>query len=304
MLTRLMAHAGWLTVTVLLCACGDGGDTTGPTPIDQPASMRPGGLAIVSGEDGTAVKGAEVGIDGHVFLSDAGGFVPLTSSTAQVVVRATGYLLRETSVPADGRVTMWPDRPGMEAHLTRELMYGHGRLIHSPARLTLVLTDSDPETWSAHEAAASLATAMGTPVVVVRQAPAGATGVVRVSINPAEAFFVENPQSWAVARMSFMGSTAAGGEIAYRHLTAARAASLVLHEIGHHFGLMHSSRPGIMNGSALHGQDFSPEEKLLMTLGRQRRPGTLFPDNDRGLAASGQGAAVVACAQGGRLPTE
>ena len=86
-------------------------------------------------------------------------------------------------------------------------------------------------------------------------------------------------------------------EVVYRDIEVVRS-NTTLHELGHTFGLNHSpDRAEIMGVRRLGApEQFSPRERLAMTLMLKRPPGNLFPDNDRqapALRALGETSRIV-----------
>ncbi len=106
-------------------------------------------------------------------------------------------------------------------------------------------------------------------------------GYVELRIDPDEPDCIEY-DSAALAYWGSWSSEHTHAVIIYCSEEYALRKSTVLHELGHTFGLRHSStNTDLMCIRRRVTQHFSPREKLLMKLTMQRRGGNRFPDNDR-----------------------
>jgi hypothetical protein len=116
------------------------------------------------------------------------------------------------------------------------------------------------------------------------------SGYVELRIDP------ENPNcieygSTAVASVARGEYT--GTRITYCDEEAALRKSIVLHELGHTFGLRHSSDTNDIMRNPIKALRFSPREGLLMKLTMLRRGGNRFPDNDRETTGSPVGQSTL-----------
>jgi hypothetical protein len=88
----------------------------------------------------------------------------------------------------------------------------------------------------------------------------------------------------AAVNLTFRNGDISGGRLVYCTVEAARSSRLVLHELGHTFGLYHSSsQADVMYCSSGRPLDLSPRERLVMSLMQERRSGNMWPDSDRHL---------------------
>jgi hypothetical protein len=86
----------------------------------------------------------------------------------------------------------------------------------------------------------------------------------------------------AATYVTLLNAEITGGRFVYCNPASARDFRLVLHELGHAYGLYHSpSARDVMNCTVGRPPEFAAREALLMALMRQRRPGNRWPDNDR-----------------------
>jgi hypothetical protein len=128
-----------------------------------------------------------------------------------------------------------------------------------------------------------------------------APGTVRLRLLP-EAPLCVSDRAWAYAQ-SFAGG---GSMTSYAVVTfcdsgAAADASVVLHELGHTFGLWHSSHPRDVMYPGTTGPDassMSTRERTIMHLMFQRPAGNRFPDDDRqvlGITVRAARATTIVC---------
>lgn len=301
-------------------ACRGMGDSASPTHPDlREAVASPVLLSIVSGETLEPVRGVRVVVDGNAYTTDAGGQVVLAAPTSGgLEAGAEGFFLRRT-LARSGRLSLWPTASptGIDVEFTARLVYncpaadcpsGGEPLLRVAERDVFVVPSEpirdDALAWASHETAADRLTAATLGAVrftAVASAPASAI-VVSTLVDPADPDLLAL-RAAAVARRRFTdGAAIAGATIVFRSLDLARRAPLVMHELGHAFGLGHSPRTGdvMWNGPELYAaRDYSPREKLAMDLMLQRGAGNHFPDSDASLGMGARGtvraSSLVAC---------
>jgi len=105
---------------------------------------------------------------------------------------------------------------------------------------------------------------------------------VRAVIDSAGDFATGNT---ALAVVEGTGPEITGGAIYYGNLRVARVGAIVIHELGHHLGLNHSTEMTDVMGPPGSAANFSARERLLISLMLQRRAGNRFPDDDAYLGA-------------------
>jgi hypothetical protein len=236
------------------------------------------------------------------YTTDGAGEIVLSNNVtlpATLEVDSAEYLLRET-VFRGGETTfsLWPrDSPtGLDEELTRRLVYteaaggapGALRLRRlSPGRVSLVPSAAilaDSEAVSAHQnAALALTHATGGEVEFAVEEEATSAMVIRTSVD------AQDPAMGRHAALTYRevdGSRITGARVVFTALTAARSTALVMHELGHGFGLEHSlDARDLMYPVVASGKRLSGREALAIDLMLKRRPGNRFPDNDREGAA-------------------
>lgn len=123
-------------LSVVAVGCDDANRTlVGPmspspaTTAPGPSPVAPQAVRVVSGGTGQPVVGAAVTVNGRAYSTDEAGIVgpdvvlsvPMAANS--IDVEAPGFLKRETRVPEDGRITLWPVASEEEAQAVREMVY-------------------------------------------------------------------------------------------------------------------------------------------------------------------------------------
>jgi hypothetical protein len=275
-------------------------------------------LTFVSAETGAPAVAVDVVVNGIVHHTDAAGEIRLSENVtlpASIEAASSDYLLRETVVRSRDtlRLSLWPRRSptGLDEALTRGLIYTDAaggasgalplrRLNPAGGRVSLVPSVSlmqDEQAVQAHEAAAEALT-RATQGHITFVVESNATSAVAVS-TVVDANDPSMRTHAALAYRYLDGTQITGARIVFVSRDVARMAAVVTHELGHTFGLEHSSEPNDLMFPVVSGPKvLSLRETLAIDLMLQRRPGNRFPDNDReGLATLGRRTEVVACAE-------
>jgi hypothetical protein len=271
-------------------------------------------LTFVSAESGAPVAGVDVAVGEQRYRTDGTGSVQLADAVmlpATIEASSNEYLLRETLLrPGDApTLSLWPRRSptGLDEEHTRALVYTEAaggapgaRSLHRvmPGRISVVPAPgiaADPEALEALRAAAdALSLAAGGVVEFVVDPSASSDVVVRTEINP------HDPAMGGHAALTYRtvdSGRITSARIVFLSLEVARQGGIVMHELGHTFGLEHSTdRRDLMYPIVTPGKRLSDREALAIDLMLKRRPGNRFPDNDReGGRALSTGIEVVAC---------
>jgi hypothetical protein len=263
-----------------------------------------------------------VELGAETYVSDGGGRVVLrkpiaSAADAALSARHGAYLERTTSLRdrAETSFSLWPSASptGIDSAYTQKLVYSDD----GPARGTLLLRrlpagttrvsvvpgpeiEEDPEAMRVHRLAVErMAAGTEGRVVYSLDATPTASVLVRTVIRP------DDPCAAANGACAYVsGDQVAGAEIVFRTLRWAQNDMIVLHELGHTYGLRHSLRiEDVMGGDGRHRVAFSPAEVVTMRLVWQRRAGNRWPDDDRGVTATssaGRHTEVIPCDFGGR----
>ncbi len=266
-----------------------------PAPKEEP----PGPLTFVSGETQQPVAGAHVVLAGKVYLTDDSGRVFVDATASALDVEAPGFLLRQALL-APTRFTLWPrvSPTGLDEEATGRMVYGCNAtgcptggdpLVRLATRTAVIVPSTvlmaDEQAREALEEGARLLTAATEGAVTLRVSatPQPGAATVTAGVDPGDAAILAQGAG-AVTRRELNGrSEIVRASVAFRNLDLARRLPLVLHELGHTFGLGHSPRVGDMmwNGPEIYNQfDYSPRERLAMALMLQRSPGNRYPDID------------------------
>src|SRR5437773_4535653 len=321
----------WLLAPLVLVgsvACHDASSPLSPTgsdprsePLKAPFSASssagrppvapeapPGPLTFVSGETQQPVAGAHVVLAGKVYLTDDSGRVSVDATASALDVEAPGFLLRQALL-APTRFTLWPrvSPTGLDEEATGRMVYGCSApgcptggdpLVRLTTRVAVIVPSpvlrADEQAREALEEGARLLSAATDGAVTLRVSPTPQPGAATVTagIDSQDAAILAQGAG-AVTRRELNGSSEiVRASVVFRNLDLARRLPLVLHELGHTFGLGHSSRVGDMmwNGPEIYNQfDYSPRERLAMALMLQRSPGNRYPDIDVRLALAGVG---------------
>ena len=233
-------------------------------------------------------------------------------AVSEIDIEAPGYLERQTQLSAD-RLTLWPRRSptGLDEEATGRIVYGCGpggcldrlqplvRLVHGTAFVFPSRElQADPAAMQALESAArqlSEAARGEITVTVPAATKAGAVPVVPGSVavtavvDPRDPVILEMGAGAVTRREVNSRFEIVRATVTFRTVELARRLPLVLHEMGHVFGLGHSGRAGdvMWTGPEIYSLvDYSSREHLAIALMLQRAPGNRFPDDGRGLLHS------------------
>lgn len=295
---------------LLVYGCADSGPTGATTvrrdlaAADTSLGIVPGSTVhIISGETGEPVTSARVLIAGREHSSDGAGQLTLQSlapNGVTVDIEARGFLDRKTIVRRGEHTTfeLWPatSPTRLDADYTRALVYQSASLgsvgdlepLDRPAletsQVTILPTGAiardDLAMQAVRTAAREITDALGGSIVyAVGDAP-GAMSVELVVEPQNESIVKEKLRAFTRCWMRRLVITRC--EIVFRSVAVVRS-NTTLHELGHTFGLNHSPDRREIMGVRRVGMPvrFSPRERLVMALMLKRRPGNLFPDNDR-----------------------
>jgi hypothetical protein len=298
-------------------------------PADAPSTPAGTVVTLRSGETFQPVAGATVSLTGGpqagtVYTTDVAGefrlAAALLSAPPLLTVSAQGFLVRSTIFrPDETTLSLWPESSptGLDEVFTSTIVYsppscpavntGLSILRKVPAALNTVqvsfessLQDAAAET--AHRQAISrLNAALGGAPQYQFSTTAGMGVSFTAGIDPNAATCTAGPEPLRAATfLNLSNGNIVGGRLVYCSVEAARSIGLVLHELGHSFGLRHSaSASDVMYCTIGRPSLFSARESLVMKLMGLRRSGTQWPDNDRQAAGplshGRQQTEVIAC---------
>jgi hypothetical protein len=318
---------------VTLGCGGSGSSPASPTPPPSGPSIPAGTVVSVrSAETDGSVAGASISLTAQfetevltkTYMTDAGGGFTLDravllSSTPLLEATAPGFLPRTTVLrPTEPVLSLWPasSPTGLDETFTAETIYSASRCpaVNSPQsplrrplssagtiRVGLSPELQNPAIEATHQEAIARLNAALADAPRYELASSG-SGVSFIAIlDPGHATCANGPEpTRAVTELTLENGSVVGGRLVYCSTDAARSASLVLHELGHTFGLYHSSSASdVMYCSVGRPLRFSAREVLAMKLIRQRRAGNRWPDNDRQtsapLAFPGRTTEIISC---------
>ncbi len=299
---------GVVLVTVFWCvACGGGSNPSGPS--QDPGAAAGTVLTVASGETGEPVSSATVTVNGRAYTSDARGEIALAVAVpygSPVDIAEASFLVRQTYLrQGEARFTLWPrtSLTGLDEAFTKGMVYVFFtqqliRFSPETTRVSIIPSpdiQADPRAMEAHVAGAAAMTAATGGMITFVADPVASTGVrVRMEVDPQDPIILQGAA--AITYRSMVGYVVSGGRIVYKSVSYARGPLLVQHELGHLFGMVHSTDPNDLMYKNILVTGFSAREQLLMRLVSQRRPGNQFPDNDRILSLAGaQHQTMIAC---------
>lgn len=324
-----------IAASTLAFACGgsEPGSPAAPSVDPDPNSIAAGTVfALRSGENSQPVAGAAValsalspaGLFSAAYATDAAGQfrldrTVLLSSTPLLEVTAAGFLVRSTILRREETTaSLWPasSPTGLDEVFSSALVYSAAtcpavntgtlplRKMLSSTTTVNVSFDSTLQDAAAENAHRQAINRMNAALGGLHQyqftttAGQGVSFTAGIDANAATCTAGSEPLRAATV-LTFANGSIVGGRLIYCSVEAARSVGLVLHELGHTFGLRHSlSTSDVMYCSSGRPASFSPREVLAMKLVGQRRNGTRWPDNDRetaGPLARGSQTEVIAC---------
>lgn len=302
---RRTERLGWgpvLTFALFVGGCGGGGSQPGAPPTPVPTGTLE--YVFVDGVSGTPVS-ARVAVDGGASGEGTAIRVPGVAEGSDVAISAQRYLERSVvaRIFAPLTVHLWPDRPGLEAQLTRELLYLGGsegqestliRIVASTAYVRLDATLDGPQyAMALEEAVAKVRAAVRWLTITTAEAPSDGV-VCTLRLDETSEYPAVSSRTLGSRRQIRRGS------IVFRDASYATNQTILVHELGHFLGLGHlESFEGIMrpDGRAFEYSTFSGHEAEVLWLMQFRDPGNAFPDDGRGTASvtSGGQADEVVC---------
>jgi hypothetical protein len=240
-----------------LAGCGGGGGSAAPSA----------SVSVIDGVTGAAMAGASVsGRPGDT-----------------VTVNQPGYIRRDTIVPRDNVIALWPVT--LDESFVRTLVYAESalrnRLVRWPGTTITVPRDFPSDVSDAVRPWVTL---------VPSDTPA-----VTIVIDPSNPAFAQYPPDVIGVTLSQVADADAhflSSQIVFKTEADRRLPGSLAHEFGHVLGLSHSARPQdlMFPNTARTTLTFSADERVLLTMMyAHRRPGQVAPDNDQALGQAGTG---------------
>jgi hypothetical protein len=260
-------------------------------------------VQLVNGETGQPVQGSV--IVGGVSVPAGTPLASTAADGATVDAVVPGFLPRQTLVRSgETQLVLWPDSARLPGDYTRSLVYTVSvtngveqltalrRLPTRVRRIALVLSSQlqgDAPTVAAHREAIDGVNGAIAPLGLTFQLGGAADFEVPAVLNPSAETCASDRLIRAFASVWLSsGSEITRAEVTYCGGGIGVTAGTIAHELGHTIGLRHSYDPNdMMFGQSRSSASTTPtsREVLALSLMRARRPGTLWPDNDRGATA-------------------
>lgn len=277
----------------VFAACGGGGRDVIQTPTvvatPVPVSGWPAGTVVqlVNAATGEAVAG-ELNVGG-VNVPSGGRLAASVAAGVTVDVTVDGFLPRQTTVRTGvATIGLWPWNAYLSDAYTHALVYQWGDTEYPLYRLppktrTVAITGE----FSQIEDAVALVNEVTTRHGVTFAWGGAADLTVPVRVDPTTAT-CQQERVRAYASFWSTNHEITRAEIVVCH-PANAVTQTIAHEMGHVFGLSHSSDQRDLMGPwyGVRRGSFSEREAMVIGLMMQRRGGNVWPDNDRTATTSG-----------------